>query len=419
MKIKKKFFYTILFVVVIFSQLYVSSFRLNTFLQILVLSFFLMFEKIRFSKSLFQQITPLLYIFLIGFAGTIIHRYGLVDVLKDIFHIIKPILGCLIGYFFFEKINDFKKFVKIIIVCGFISAIIHFIIVFTLGDLLSGSVSSIREYGRDNFLELFALIFLIFYKKFNKEKLIQSALNHKIIGFVLIVSNILYLSRTMIGVFVILLLSLYGYTFITKRGLRIIGVVLMAVLGLYVYLYSVKVDRSKPGLESFLYKVKMAPAEVFVTKIDRENHADLWDHWRGYEAKRAFSLMNDNPSSYLIGCGYGSLVNLKFFAPLTDNYKDKGMKYISELHNGYVYVIYKVGSIGLIIYILLLISWYRIIYREKNFINTIISAIGLIYLFTTLTITGIYNSRDIIIFILGAMFYFNTKHKIMPSVKSA
>ncbi len=413
MKIQKENLYTIMFVLILFSQLYVSSFRVNIFFQITVLTFFINFFRLSFSKVYIQLIAPLFYILLIGFIGTIINKYRFVDILKDIFHIIKPILGCLIGYLFYQRINDMKKFFKTIVLCGFISALIHFIILFTVGDLLSGSVTSIREYSRDNFLELFALVFLIFYKKFNGERLILSSFYHKIICIVLLVSNILYFSRTMIGVFIILLLSVYGFTVVTRRGIRIMGFFIISVLGLYLYLYSVKIDRSKPGLESFLYKVKIAPAEMFKTKIDRENHKDLWDHWRGYEAKRAISLMNDNPSSYGIGCGYGSLVNLKFFAPLTDNYKEKGMKYISELHNGYVFILYKVGLLGLIIYLMFLFNLYKIIYTNHDFITIIISAIGLIFIFTTLTITGAYNARDIIVFILGALLYFKTKHKTM------
>ena len=69
---------------------------------------------------------------------------------------------------------------------------------------------------------------------------------------------------------------------------------------------------------------------MFKTNVDRENHKDLWDHWRGYEAKRAFALMEQYPSSFIIGTGQGSLVNLKFEAPLTGD-KNKGLKYISEL----------------------------------------------------------------------------------------
>ena len=54
--------------------------------------------------------------------------------------------------------------------------------------------------------------------------------------------------------------------------------------------------------------------------------------------------MKENPSSYIIGTGYGSLVNLKFKAPLGN----EDMKYISRLHNGYVFVFYKTGIFGLV-----------------------------------------------------------------------
>ncbi len=419
MRINAKSFYTALFVIVLFAQLYVSSFRANIFLQLAVLMFYFFVEKPTITQSFFKNTIPLVYIFLIGFIGMLIHKYDLINIIKDIFHIIKPILGCFIGYLLFRKIDDFKSFIKIIVLCGFVSAIIHFIVLVTIGDVFSGSISAIRSYGRDNFLELFALIFLIFYKKFQREPLFEFSRNHKIIAFILVVSNIFYFSRTMIGVFVILLLSLYGYTIITRKGLKIMGITAVVVAALYIYLFSVKIERTKPGLEAFLYKVKMAPAEIFETKIDRENHKDLWDHWRGYEAKRAFALMQDNPSSFAIGTGYGSLVNLKFFAPLTGNIHDKGMKHISELHNGYAYILYKMGFLGLFFYLFLLLKWYGIVYRHKDFITLLISAIGLIYIFTTLTITGLYNARDVIVFILGALFYFNAKRKITDPAESA
>ncbi|NBW28520.1 MAG: O-antigen ligase domain-containing protein [Flavobacteriaceae bacterium] len=226
----------------------------------------------------------------------------------------------------------------------------------------------------------------------------------------LFASNVLYFSRTMIVAAIILLITIYGYTIITKRGLKIIGVVLVSILVFYGYLFSIKISRNQPGLESFLYKVKNAPSEIFKTKIDRENHKDLWDHWRGYEAKRAFALMEKDPKSYVIGTGYGSLVNLKFFAPLTENYKDKGIKYISELHNGYVYIYYKTGIFSLFLYLVFLINLYIKIYYNKNFETYFISAIGVAFLFTTLTITGMYNSRDVIVFLLGALLFFEKKY---------
>ncbi len=407
MKINATRFYSTLFSIVILAQLYLPSFKVNVFLQIFVLGLFFFLENPIVSKSFLRIITPVLLLFSIGFIGFLLNKYALFNVFKDIFHFIKPITGLLIGYFFYRKINDFRVFVKTIVVLGLISAIIHFAILFFISGF--SSVNDIREFGRDNFLELFSLFFLVFYKKFQKESLFQKKSNHQLFVFLLLASNVLYFSRTMIVAALILLVSIYGYTIITKKGLKIIGVVVLFFILLYSYLFSVKIDRNQPGLESFLFKIKNAPSEIFKTKIDRENHKDLWDHWRGYEAKRAFALMEDDPKSFIVGTGHGSLVNLKFFAPLTENYKDKGIKYISELHNGYVYILYKTGLFGFILYLIFLINLYKKIYAYKNITTYFISAIGLVFLFTTLTITGIYNARDIIVFILGALLFFERR----------
>jgi hypothetical protein len=58
---------------------------------------------------------------------------------------------------------------------------------------------------------------------------------------------------------------------------------------------------------------------------------------------KGFALMQDNPSSFIYGCGYGSLISKSF----GHHYRKdaKGMKYISELHNGYAFVLYKTGII--------------------------------------------------------------------------
>jgi|LakMenEpi03Aug12_release.lakeMendotaPanAssembly.Ray.scaffolds.fasta_scaffold00387_60 hypothetical protein len=416
MKINSTKFYTTLFVIVLFLQLYLPSFKANIFLQLFVLLFFFIFNRVTISYAFLKSSYPIFILFFMGFIGVLLYKQPLLNVFKDVFHFLKPILGLLIGYLFYKKINDFRLFLKTVIVVGFLSAIVHLLILIISGDLFTFSINVIRGFGRDNFLELFALFFLLYQKKLNLAPLFKNNLARKIIFIVLLISNILYFSRTMIVVAIILYISVKGFTKITRNGIKIIGVFFVSILLLYVYLYSVKLDRNKPGLESFLFKIKIAPSEIFTTKIDREDHKDLWDHWRGYEAKRAIYLMNENPETYFLGNGFGSLVNLKFFAPLTED--DKGIKYISELHNGYIYVLYKVGSIGLLFYLLFLINLYRKIYKSKGKIALLVSSIAVVYLFTTLTITGIYNNRDIIIMLLGGLLYFSEKDNFITEKES-
>jgi len=417
MKVNKTKFYTVLFAFILLLQLYLSSFKINIFIQIFALIIYFYFEKVTISKKFISFISPIFLLFFLGFVGTIVHRFPIVNVVKDVFHFLKPILGLLIGYLFYKKINDFRIFVLTIVLSGFISAIIHFIVLIATGGFSTGNISQIREFSKDNFLELFALFFLIFYKKFTKENLFLSKIKHVVILILLLISNCLYFSRTMIVVSVILLISVYGYIYITKKSIKYIGTTVLLIFIFYSYLFSIKIERNKPGLEGFLYKVKIAPSELFKTKIDRNNHKELWDHWRGYESKRAFALMTNNPSSFIFGNGHGSLVNLKFKAPLTEN--KEGMKFISELHNGYSYILYKTGFIGLFILIYFLFKIYFLIYRynkKNNFTLHFISAIGIIYLFTSLTITGIYNGRDVIIFILGSLFLFHSKENNLVNV---
>lgn len=401
MKLNKANFYTGVIVIVLFLQLYLPSFKANIFIQIGVLALFFLIDKPKISVAFAKVIAMVSAIFAIGFLGMFLHKYPLLNITKDIFHFLKPLLGLFIGYLYFKAIGQ-EKFSKVIVVAGFLSAIAHIVIVGFFSGL--DTVSEMREFSKDNFLELFAIFFLAYHSKFTGKDMFEKKATFQILFVVLLVSNILYFSRTMIVVALILWLTVKGYTVITRKTLRIFGAVLLMVTGLYAYLFSVKIERDKNGFESFLYKVKIAPEEIFETRIDRENHADLWDHWRGYETKRAFALLAKQPTAYIWGCGYGSLVDLKFYAPLTGD--KKGMRYISELHNGYMYMLYKTGVIGLLVYMGLLIGLYRKIYFNRSFPVIMISGIGLIYIFTTLTITGIYNTKDIIIFILGAMLYF-------------
>ncbi len=405
--------FTLLFGIVLLSQIYVHSFKINIILQLIVLSFVLFFTKSTVSKPFIGITLPLFLMLFLGFLATTINGSGLVTIVKDFMHFIKPLVGVLLGYFIFKQVNDFRIFIKTIILAAFVCSMVHIlkIIIFASPD---ESVNELRTNGLDNFLELFALFFIFYTPKLFQEPLFKKKTHLKAIKFLLILSCVLYFSRTMMVVYGIISLSIYGYTKLTAKGLRAIGIAILAMGLFYGYLYSIKIDRSGHGLEAFLYKIKNAPAELFKTRIDRENHADLWDHWRGYEAKRAYALMVGKPYSYVIGTGFGSLVNLKFKAPLGDS-KD-GMRYISELHNGYAYLIYKTGFLGLLLVLYFIKKLYQFVYKipqneQHAFQLKIISGIALVYVFTTLTITGIYNFGDTIIFILGGFIAFSEHNK--------
>ncbi|TRW22149.1 O-antigen ligase family protein [Flavobacterium zepuense] len=402
MIIRPEKIYQPLFIMLVLLQLYFPSFKANVFLQLITLAFCALIGNVSFSKKFLWHILPLVLLLAVGFISTVVFKYKMYDILKDVFHFIKPLTGLFLGYILFKRIGNFHLFIKSIVIAAMISVAIHaFILIFMVKSW--SNIESIREFTKDNFLDLFALILLIFYRKFERKPLFSKAYTVLFIAL-LFASCVLYFSRTMIIVAGILVVSMYGLTRITALTLRIAGAFTVLLIMLYAFLDNANIQRGKPGLEGFLYKLKMAPEEIFAGQVDRENLAALWDHWRGYEAARALALMKQQPSSFIIGTGHGSLINLKFYAPLTG--EPKGVRYISELHNGYMYVFYKTGIIGILLYLFLLARWYGYIYKPNNLKTIMVSAIGLIYLISTLTISGVYNGRDIIIFILGGALYF-------------
>ena len=72
---------------------------------------------------------PLFLVFFIGFIGMIVFKRPIGLALKDVFHFIKPIQGILIGYFFYQLVDNKKVFFQAIIKAALISASIHIFIV--------------------------------------------------------------------------------------------------------------------------------------------------------------------------------------------------------------------------------------------------------------------------------------------------
>jgi len=397
------------FTLLVLSEMYLPSYKTNFLFQLLFLVFTIKVKKIKISTSFYKQILPLVLIFGIGFIGLFLNTYELSFVLKDIIYFLKPIIAIAIGYIVFYKNQELEVFVNSIFYIGVLSASIHLVGVLFFSNFFKSSISEIRgDFGLDSFIEIFGFYFLFYSKKWLGKRLIADNTKYWVCIVVFLFSIFLYFSRTMLIGFLLGYLTIEGYTKITGHLLKYIGVLILLVILFYTYLFSIKIHRNSNGIEAFLYKIKIAPEEIFKAKINRDNHKDLWDHWRAYEAKRAIILMNEHKESYILGCGYGSLVNLKFKAPVGE----EDMKYISRLHNGYVFVFYKMGVFGFFLLLYFLIGLYSKTYiiETKNlkllYNNKFISFIGIFYLFSSLIISGIYIPRDTIIFILGGFLSF-------------
>lgn len=411
----KQWIHKILFGLLLVLSIQWPSLELLISLLLLISVFLLNRREQKISSDFITAILPLIIILFIGIILSFFYPYKYWDIGKDIANFLKPILFLFIGYTTIQSIKDIKSLFKIFIYLGIVYAIIHLFNILTYPDLFNTSINTLRnETGLSNPIELLAIIFLFLGLKhpeiqvFNRQRTTYSVL------ILLLISFVLYFSRTTWIAIFLLLLSSFGYAKISLKALKYLGLFILLIGSFYVYLYSIEINRDEPGISAFLYKMKIAPEEIFLAKIDLNDHAALWDHWRAYEAKMAFDQMAG--FEYVFGRGFGSLVDLHFVAPLNE----EGIQYISHLHNGYAMIYYKTGGIGLLFYLIFLLNLYLFSFYKKQSssdipITYLIAAIGIYLAFSSLIISGVYNSKDIYSLALGGLLALYDRVKLIKN----
>jgi hypothetical protein len=153
----------------------------------------------------------------------------------------------------------------------------------------------------------------------------------------------MYLSRTNFIQFFILLFALKGYFEVNRRLIVVlVSLTLATVIGYSAILY-INPRRNGPGMEAFLYKIKVAPIEPFKTKINRGDWKDFNDNYRSHEnIITVRQVTHQGNYSTIFGEGLGSKVDLKQKIWLGD----MELRYISILHNGFMTVFLKSGLLG-------------------------------------------------------------------------
>ncbi len=408
MKISVQKIYKFAFYSLLFLNLFLDSIEINFAAGFLIISFISIFPKNKISRSFLNLISPLFVVIMVSFFAGLFYEIQPYEALRGFVYLFKPILLIILGFLLINKIKDKHFIFNAIVYTAAISATIH---IFELLVFLANnpfSVTRIRELDRDNFIELFALVILSVNS--NKIFLSHTILKKlKFFRFLLIISFVFYFSRTMFIALFLLIIAMKGYAKISSKGLLYITIFTIVFSSFFVSLQFMNLERDSRGIDGFLYKLKIAPAEIFSPDLDIDihNHESLWDHWRAYEAFKAIQQIKDINYSvgWFFGKGLSSQVDLGFEVPLDG----KRFQYIPIIHNGYVYVLFKSGILGVLMYIYFLVFAYMQCYKpyqnlSLTIVNNFISGVAIFFILTSLIITGIYNKSDIIVLFLGGLF---------------
>jgi len=397
--IKKTVLYQLLFAICIYVP-YLENFELT----FAVWSFSALFTiKNTYSLGILKQLLCFTIILVLAIIVMFFKEYQLYFIIRDFTYLIKPIFGLLIGYQLCKKFP--KKVFETIVYTGFFIAIIHLCLIFwALAFYKATTVNGIRFFGGFfSDFEVYALIVLLFHKKFELNFTKKRTMLFTIfIAF----SVFMYLARTNFIQFVILFLALKGYFKVNKRSITVVvSVLIIGAIGYSTILF-INPKRNGPGIEAFLYKIKIIPEEAFKTKINREDYKDFNDNYRSYEnIMTVRQVTREGFYSVVFGEGLGSKVDLKQEVWLGD----MNLRYISILHNGFMTVFLKTGLVGLFIYF---ISIYLLFKKVKsdfpiiNQVNLLFIGTGVFLIFSNWVFMGVYNLLDNKSILIGLLFCF-------------
>lgn len=364
----EKFNYKSVLFVFSFLVLILNNYELTFFVWTITALSTLQFK---YSIKFLKFVSYCLFIMIIAFFSSFYFQHFQYNFFRDFAYLIKPILGLFIGYNYCKKYN--KNPFEFLIKIGILLAIIHLIILFVCYFVYSmRNINDIRHYGGYfSDFEIYALIFLIFYKKFDIQ------LDKKKYYFyltILVISTLFYLARTNIIQFFILILALKGFLKLTSRNVSY-WIILISVIGIsYTAIYQSNPSRTGKGLEAFFYKIKIAPIEAFKTKINKDDWKEFNDNYRSFEnIITVKQVTSEGWFGICFGKGMGSTIDIGRQMWTNDG---EFIRYVPTLHNAYMTIYLKAGLLGVFS---LLLFIYELLKTPKSN-NAIIKNINLLFI---------------------------------------
>jgi hypothetical protein len=222
-------------------------------------------------------------------------------------------------------------------------------------------------------------------------------------GLLCLASVVLSFSR------VLALVTLFGAAValgaaVRHEGRRLVLALLMAALAIAALRVVIDPD-SREARTSFFGKFARVPEELWPT--DRLHGQEVHDNWRGYETARALRHWAEgHPGQWLLGDGFGALVDLGRFQQLSANPRER-MRFIPVFHNGYVQVLVKTGLVGLLLYGWMLWRLYRQGRRDASHPDPaqrsrgrLLQALAVALALSTGVWTGVFAKQDLLPFLL-------------------
>lgn len=360
----------------------------------------------RIDPQLWHVVLPFAVIVMLGLAmGVQAERY---PYFKDAWYVGNPVLVVLTGYVLYRMRPDVAAGLRAFVVGGLIVALWQMRAYYSDPGLLLLPADTIRRFvGTGHYAPVAALVILVLLAgRWRAELRMPGWLLGLVFG-VIAAAVLGVFSRTALMVIMIAVAARLG-AFAQREWLRL-GLpflVLMGVAFAMQIFFDVESDRA---LKTFVGKLARTLHELTVS--DYAGLRDINLSFRGHEMARALSEFNNSSlPQMLLGRGFGATVDLGAFLPIEVNEAGArvGARYITLLHNGYMFLLTKAGIVGLVMLLYVLGFLYQVQRpsaaapwaEPRARLARLLQAAVVTLAATTYIVGGVFNKQDMFPFML-------------------
>ena len=279
------------------------------------------------------------------------------EYLKDLWYVTNPLLVILTGYVLYVARPDLAALLRGFVVAGLIIGLWQMRGYFVDPSIVLLPAVTIRSMlGTGSHVVVLALAILIVCSRSLRESVRMPVWIAVAIFVFIALSVIGTFSRTAVALVMVALAAALG-GFVRREWLRI-GLPFVIFVALSLLVVAVFDTDSDRALQTFTGKLARSLAEMTVAEGLDVRGVNV--NFRAYETNRVIEQFAAAPPLEMIfGQGFGAMVDLGITMPLiVSDTGYRGVRHIGIFHNGYVYLITKVGLVGLLLYLGFLLYLY-------------------------------------------------------------
>ena len=360
----------------------------------------------KIDPQLWHLVLPFAVIVMLGLImGVQAERY---KYFKDAWYVGNPVLVVLTGYVLYRLRPDVGAGLRAVVVGGFLVALWQMRAYYSDPSLLLLPADTIRRLvGTGHYAPVAAVVILLLLAgRWRAELRLPTWLLGLMFG-VIAAAVLGVFSRTALMVVLIAIAARLG-AFAQREWLRLGLPFLLLVcvaFGMQIF-FDVESDRA---LKTFVGKLARTLHELTVS--DYAGLRDINLSFRGHEMARALSEFNNSSlPQMLLGRGFGATVDLGVFLPIEVNEAGGRVsaRYITLLHNGYMFLLTKTGIVGLVAFLYAL-GFLYFVQRHRAAeplagagarMARLLQAAVVTLATTTYVVGGVFNKQDMFAFML-------------------